>query len=437
MGSGMRGVGCVLAAVLTASAAVSGCADDDGGAAGLVDEEETESTEPTEPSPTGSPSPTGPVRLTWYAVPDTQADGGLGQIAAECVAASDGRYVIEVERLPVEVATQRARLETSLAADLPVDLVSVDQTFLGDFAAAGHLAPLPAADQQRLRDLTLAGPLAANTINGRMMAFPLFTNTQLLWYRKSEARRAKLDLRRPVTWDRLIGAAAPTSRIEVQASRYEGYVVWLNALVAGAGGQLLRIDSQPGRAAARIVRDLATSKAADPAIDSTTEFETHERFFGGRAGFMVNWSYVWSLRDTARWKRDDLGWAMYPRTTPDRPARPPIGGVGLAVPASSEHRELAFEAARCITSREHQVRYMLTQHVLTGLASAYDDPRVRRAYPMADLIRDSLRVGAPRPPVANYDEVSQALQETFWPPRRVNPTSTPRAAQRALDRALR
>jgi multiple sugar transport system substrate-binding protein len=434
MGSGIRGVGCLLAVVLTASAAVSGCSE--GGAAGLVDEE-TESTEPSEPSPTGSPNPTGPVTLTWYSAPDSQADGGLGEIASECVAESDGRYAIKVEQMPVELASQRARLETSLAAGLPVDLVSVDQTFLGDFAAAGHLAPLPAADQQRLHDVTLAGPLAANTVNGRMMAYPLFTNTQLLWYRKSEARRAKLDLRRPVTWARLIGAAAPTTRIEVQARRYEGYVVWLNALVAGAGGQLLRIDSNAGRAAARIVRDLAKSKAADPAIDSTTEYETHKRFFGGRAGFMVNWTYVWPLRDTARWKRDDLGWAMYPRTTPDRPARPPIGGVGLAVPASSEHRELAFEAARCITSREHQVRYMLTQNVLTGLASAYDDPRVRRAYPMADLIRDSLRSGVPRPPIANYDEVSAALQRTFWPPRRVDPTSTPRAAQRALDGALR
>ena len=80
---------------------------------------------------------------------------------------------------------------------------------------------------------------------------------------------------------------------------------------------------------------------------------------------------------------------------------------------------------------------MLSQDVLSGLAGAYDDPRVRKAYPMADLLRESLRTGVPRPVIARYDEVGAALLRTFWPPSRVDPATTPRAAQRAVAGALR
>ena len=209
-------------------------------------------------------------------------------------------------------------------------------------------------------------------------------------------------------------------------------------MIAGAGGDLGHPDSRAGRVAARVIRQLATSRAADPGLDQTTEIEAQQRFFAGRAGFMVNWPYIWSLSSAPRWKHDDLGWAMYPRTEPDRPAAPPVGGISVAVPASSTHPELALEAARCLTSAEHQARLVASSGgFLAPTASVYNDPMVRRAYPMADLLRDSLEHGVPRPVVGDYQTISRALLKTFWPPRRVDPATTPRQAQRAIDAALR
>ena len=41
----------------------------------------------------------------------------------------------------------------------------------------------------------------------------------------------------PVTWDQIIDAASENgATVGVQANKYEGYVVWINALVEGAGG---------------------------------------------------------------------------------------------------------------------------------------------------------------------------------------------------------
>ena len=69
--------------------------------------------------------------------------------------------------------------------------------------------------------------------------------------------------------------------IGVQANRYEGYMVWINALVVSAGGEIIgnveagknatpEINSQAGDAAAEIVGGLARSSAAPPAMSTAT-----------------------------------------------------------------------------------------------------------------------------------------------------------------------
>lgn len=431
MGMKRRPAWLIVLAMLTQLGLV-GCTGD--GAAELVAESRRTS-EPGERSPT-----TESVTLTWYTVP-----AGIGPAAGEqpgvdqCVADSDGRYEIETVQLPVNIDDQFARLKTMFAADEAMDLVSLDTTVLAEFTAAGYLRSLPGSDQGRLRDTMLAGPLRSQTVDGQVMGFPQFSNTQLLWYRKSVARRGGLDLSRPVTWDELISAAeSARTTVQAQALEYEGYVVWLNALIEGAGGDLLEPDSNSGRAATEVIHRLSTSDAADPALEHTHEGQTHIRFFNGDAGYMVNWPYVWTkkVRTSALWNLNDLGWAMYPRTTSDRQARPPVAGVTLAVAAASNHPQLAVAAARCLTSRRQQATLMLTQGLISGIASVYDDPRIRRAYPMADLLRRSLQAGAPRPVTANYREVSAALQEVYWPPDLVDPRTTPHEAQRAVDAVL-
>lgn len=419
--------------------ALAGCGGG-GKAAELVGEspEATETTpSPTTPSPSSTPSD-GPATLTWASVADSAQDGQT-RIANGCAAASDGRYSIDVNLIPTDYADRRDYLETRFANGPTADLVTVDHTMLGAFVEAGYLATLSVSDRAGLRDTMLAGPLAANSVDGQLAAFPLFSDVQLLWYRRSVARKAGVDPGRTTTWARIIAAAeSAKTTVQVDGGRDAGYLTWLNALIEGAGGSLLQPDSAAGRAAAGVIRRLATSKAADPRLDSATSQQVSERFFSGDGSFMVGSpGGVWQLPRAATWKPGDLGWAAYPRTTPDRPAQPPVTGFGLAISRASKHQQLAAEAARCITSRQRQVELMLSQgSLVSGRADAYDDKRVRQAFPMAGLLRESLRSGAPTPVAAADDEVNRAVEDTFWPPRRVDPQTTPRAAQRAVDAAL-
>jgi multiple sugar transport system substrate-binding protein len=129
---------------------------------------------------------------------------------------------------------------------------------------------------------------------------------------------------------------------------------------------------------------------------------------------------------------DDIACARWPRADPARPSRPPLGGIALGVGAFSRHPDLAVDAVRCLTTAESQRRYMLKSKNPAARAVVYDDPAVRRAFPMADLIRESIADAAPRPETPYYTDVSAAVTRTFHPPDSVDPARTPGAADRLV-----
>ena len=397
----------------------------------------------------------GPVALTWYVNPD---NGGQRRLAERCTAAAGGAFRLETQVLPASADAQREQLVRRLASrDRSIDLMSLDAPFVAELANAGFLLPIEDdADRAYFTDGVLAAPRHNAEWAGRLVAPPLWANTQLLWYRKSVAAAAGIDpTRADVTWDALIAAAAGQGRlVAVQGARYEGYVVWINALVASAGGRLLddptagaaarpAIASPAGERAARIVGDLARSAAAPPDLATATEEEARATFQSARGAFMVNWPYVWTaMHDAVRTGAldasvlADVGWARYPRADAALPSRPPLGGIHLAIGAFTEHPAEALRAARCLTSLEGQIAYMLDAGNPAARAAAYDDPAVRARFPMAALIRESLADAAPRPRTPYWVDVSAALQRTWHPPASVRAPETPAAAARLMRDVL-
>jgi multiple sugar transport system substrate-binding protein len=65
-------------------------------------------------------------------------------------------------------------------------------------------------------------------------------------------------------------------------------------------------------------------------------------------------------------------------------------------------------------------------------AAVYDDAEVRRIFPMADAIRDSIAGGAPRPKTPYYTDVSSAVQRSFHPQTAVDPNRTPAKAGKLI-----
>jgi multiple sugar transport system substrate-binding protein len=385
----------------------------------------------------------GPPTLTWYTNPDT---GGQAEIAAKCSEAADGKYTIETSGLPTDATAQREQLVRRLAgSDSSVDLMSLDPPFVPEFATAGFLAPIPEDRAAEFTEGIVESAVTSATWEDELVVAPFWANTQLLWYRKSVAEAAGLDMSKPVTWDQIVEAAESEDKtVAVQALLYEGYTVWINALVESAGASVLvnpeappdelelGLDSPAGEEAARVIEEV--TPVGGPAM-STQEEEGARRLFQGEdGGFLVNWPYVW-----AAWQGeveggtldkavvDDIGWTRYPEVEEGKQARPPLGGIQIGIGAFTEHEEEALDAVACIVSVENQKQYMLTNGNPAAAKAVYDDPEVRKAYPMADAIVESLDVAAPRPLTPYYTEVSDSLQREFHPPSSVT-TETPASA---------
>ncbi|MGI5166496.1 extracellular solute-binding protein [Spirillospora sp. CA-253888] len=398
----------------------------------------------------------GTPTMRWYINPDS---GGQAKLAASCTKASGGKYRIETSVLPNDATQQREQLVRRLAAkDSGLDIMSLDPVFVAEAANAGFLRPFTDTERPQFTQGVFPPAVENSTWEGKLYAAPFWANTQLLWYRKSVAQKAGVDpSAADFTWDKLIDAAVRTgTTVGVQGNRYEGYMVWVNALIASAGGKIISgaergdeagidIDSPAGRQAAAVIAKLARSRAAGPTIATDDEEAARSLLNGARGGFMVNWGYIWRAEngDAKDGVIDksipaDLGWAPYPRIAAGQESKPPFGGIELGIGAYGRYKDThAVEAVKCITSAANMKFYMLDSGNPAARPEIFDDPEVVKEFPMAPLIRDSINRAAPRPITPYYTDVSGAVQSRWHPPASVDPSSTPRRADEFIRRVLR
>lgn len=385
--------------------------------------------------------------LMWYINPD---DGGQAEIAASCTEAANGAYRIETSLLPRDAASQREQLARRLAAsDRSLDIMSLDPPFIPELAEPGFLAPVP--EELQNTDGVVQGAVQSASWNDELVTVPFWANTQLLWYRKSVAEAAGLDMTQPVTWEQIIQVAEDENKqLGVQGALAESLTVWINALVASSGGKILEdpdakpdemqlgLDTEAGRKAADIIARIGSSGLAGSGLPTADENASMNLFQGDGGSFMVNWPFVYpAMQGAAPEVVDDLGWAVYPRVDAGTPAAPPVGGINLGVGAYSAHTDLAWQAVACIVSPENQAQYFVTNGNPPSSAAAYDAPEVQEKFPMADTIRESLDLGAPRPQTPYYNEISIGLQRTWHPPTAVNPDTTPQTSTDFILAVLR
>jgi multiple sugar transport system substrate-binding protein len=393
--------------------------------------------------------------LTWYINPDA---GGQAAIAQKCSDESGGRYSIETSLLPNDAASQREQLARRLAAgDASLDIMSLDPPFIPELAEPGFLAPVPEDVAEATTENVVEGAIAGATWKDELVTVPFWANTQILWYRKSVAEAAGLDMTKPVTWEQIMEAARSQEKtLGVQGQQGESMTVWVNALIESAGGSIivdpeatadtveLGLDTDAGVAAAEVISTIGKDGLGGPGLPTQDENASLIGFQGDTGSFMVNWPFVYPATVGAveagtldQAVLDDIGWGIYPRMTEDQEAAPPLGGINLGVGAASDNPELAYEAIQCIVSVENQSEYFVTNGNPPANTEAYEDPRIEESFPMAETIRDSLQVAAPRPQTPFYNEVSTGIQQRWAPPAAVDPDSTPQSSSDFITSVLR
>jgi ABC-type glycerol-3-phosphate transport system substrate-binding protein len=381
---------------------------------------------------------TGSRAINWYAFNEP---GGSYQMAVDnCNKQANGRYHINYVKLPNIADQQRELLVRRLAAeDDSIDLASLDVIWTAEFAEAGWIRPWEGERRSVAEEGKLAGPLKTVEYQGKLWAIPHTSNTQLLWYRKDRVDTPPEDF----TWDEMIDdAVSKGTDVEVQAAQYEGLVVWINALIAGAGGQIVdqngdvKVDDSAKRAA-EIESKLATSKAAPPGMSTNAEDQARQGFESGRSDYQVNYTFIYpSAAEVGGDFQKNIGWALYPRTDKDKPSRPPLGGFNIAVSEFSKNPDLAFDAAECLASPENQALSAELGGLPPTTESVYDEPKVEKAFPFADELRASIDAAAPRPVTPAYSDISLAIQKTYHPPDSVDPDTVVNTLRDRIEKAV-
>jgi multiple sugar transport system substrate-binding protein len=376
--------------------------------------------------------------INWYVF--DEPGGAYDKAVADCNKEANGAYQINYVRLPTDANQQRELIVRRLAAeDDSIDLIGMDVIWTAELAEAGWILPWEGENKAAATEGKLEGPVKTVEYLGKIYGLPFTSNTQLLWYRKDRVDPPPEDF----TWDEMIDQAIENgTSVEVQARQYEGLTVWVNALIAGAGGQIVNQQGDvevddTAKTAAEVISKLGRSPAAPAGMSTNAEDQARQGFESGRSDYEVNYPFVYpSAAEVPGDFQKNMGWARYPRTVKDEPSRPPLGGINIGVSKYSETPDLAFEAAKCIANEQHQADAAELGGLPPTTEAVYETEQVKKAYPFADLLQESIEAAAPRPVTPAYSDISLAIQKTYSPPDGIDPNGIVQRLRDRIDRAV-
>jgi len=358
-----------------------------------------------------------------------QPGGTIEANAERCTKEANGKYTIKPELLPNDASQAREQLVRRLGAkDSTIDVIGLDVIRTAEFANPGWIEPWTGKRKAEATEEVFPSVIETATFDKQLYAAPFNTNTQVLWYRKDLVKTP------PKTWDEMIEMAEnlkEAGKIQVQAERYEGYFVWINALIDSAGTEILSgpetvdLEQKPTEEALDVIGKLAHSSAASPNLPTSNEDTARLAFEAGEAAFMTNYTFAFaSAKENAPEVWKNMGAAPFPQVN-GSPAKPPLGGFNLAVSSYSTHKDMAFEAAACLADEKSQLTAVELDGLPPSRSDLYEGKVVKKAYPgFAGLVKEMIESAGPRPATPAYEDVSSAAQRTLHPPEKINPEDT-------------
>jgi trehalose/maltose transport system substrate-binding protein len=272
--------------------------------------------------------------------------------------------------------------------------------------------------------------VANNTVGGKLIAMPWFTDAGLLYYRKDLLE--KHGKKAPATWEELADTAKAIQDAErkagnadmqgfvFQAKAYEGLtcdaVEWLTSY---GGGNIVDDSGKVTVNNPKAVKALNTAASwigtiAPTGVLNYGEEDARGVFQNGNAVFMRNWPYAWSLGNGGDSKiAGKIGVSALPKGGADGRGAATLGGWQLAVSKYSKAPKEAAELVMYLTSKEIQKERAIKGSYNPTMPELYKDADVLKATPFFGSLYEVFTSAVPRPSTATglkYNEVSAA----FW-----------------------
>ena len=304
-----------------------------------------------------------------------------------------------------------------------VDVYQIDVIWPGDLEE--HLIDLYEYGADAVVDNHFPAIVENNTVDGRLVGIPWFTDAGLLYYRTDLLEEYGFDP--PATWEELEEAA----RVIQEGERAKGHedfwgFVWQGAAYEGltcdalewiysnGGGTVVSPDgyitiNNPYAVEAIEMAAGWVGTISPPGVVGMMEEDSRAAWQAGNAAFMRNWPYAYALghaEDSVIAGKFDVsplpaGKAGHGAAT--------LGGWQLAVSRYSENPEVAADVALFMASYEEQKIRAIVGTFNPTIMPLYEDPEVLEAAPFFGDLYDVFINAVARPSTVtapNYAEAS-------------------------------
>ncbi|MFW8596302.1 ABC transporter substrate-binding protein [Cribrihabitans neustonicus] len=268
--------------------------------------------------------------------------------------------------------------------------------------------------------------IESQTVDGRLVALPIFTDAPALYYRKDLLEKHGASV--PETWEELTETAQMIQDAERaegnddlwgfvwQGNAYEGLTCdALEWIKSSGGGQIIEPDgtiSVNNEKAAAALELAATwpGTISPEGVLAYQEEESRGVWQTGNAVFMRNWPYAYTLGNS----EDSAVKGLFDVTTlptgqgHDTSAAT-LGGWNVAVSKYSDNQEAAISLAAYLAGAEAQKTRALIASSLPTIISLYEDEDIASAQPIIPRWKDVFLQAVPRPSAparGDYNEVS-------------------------------
>jgi trehalose/maltose transport system substrate-binding protein len=273
--------------------------------------------------------------------------------------------------------------------------------------------------------------IESQTVNGKLVALPFFTDAPALYYRKDLLD--KYGKQPPKTWEELTATAKEIQDKEreagskdlwgfvFQGNAYEGLTCdaleWVKSY---GGGQIVEPDgtisiNNPQAAKALELAKTWINNISPPGVLAYQEEESRGVWQTGNAVFMRNWPYAYSLGnggDSA--VKDKFDVVPLPAGTGDGArSAATLGGWNLAVSKYSKNPDAAIALVKFLGSKDGQKYEAINASHLPTIQALYDDADIAKAQPIIPRWKDVFLNAVPRPSAPTKVKYNE-LSNQFW-----------------------
>jgi trehalose/maltose transport system substrate-binding protein len=364
-----------------------------------------------------------------YAGPSDVGEGGRWERAkTEEWAKKTGNKVEYISR-PNDASATLQQFQQYWAAKSPdIDVYMVDVIWQGILAP--HAVDLKKYFKEDEIKQFFPRIIENNTVGGRLVSAPCFTDAGILYYRKDLLEKYGFK-EPPKTWEELTEMAKKIQDGERAAGKgdFQGFVfqgkasesVTCNAIewiYSFNGGTIVEPDKKVTINNPNAIKALETAKGwvgtiSPKGVTTYGEEEARNVWQAGNAAFMRNWPYAYVLgNDPKSVIAGKFDVTVLPKGGDDGKNAACLGGWQLMVSAYSKAPDAAADLVKYLTSQETQKGRAVDLSLLPTLPALYGDADVLAKNPNFKNMLDVLQNAVARPSTvtgADYNQLSTAF----------------------------